>query len=318
MSILRKVIVIVLTLVLLSVVKRLLNRYSPTSIIFHYNFLTCIQYFLLIGVLIWALLQALFHVAWKKKLKAKTFWIVFLGLLVCSEAFFYYLIRHSERAGDRFHSLLTEYYLTYEINFPRLSYDSTLSYTLRKNDVYDHDNIEFSNEIGVNSMGLRDDSASLVKPNVICLGDSYTMGWGVTSDEAFPKLIASKTGLKVLNAGINSYGTVRELLLLNRLDTSNLKYLVIQYCYNDFEENRAFLRNRHYLPVGSQETQDRTFKSYQFARMYFPFKYTLTILRMCVRNLLSKEAREVERWQGGRSIYGLYTGRGGRISLHFR
>ena len=288
MNTLRKVFFTILALVILSVLKHLLDRYSPASIVFHYNFLTCIQYFLLIGVLLWTLLKWLYKLIVKRPLKTITFWIIFLGILTTSEIFFYYALRHSEKTSGRFHNILTEYYMEYEINFPQLEYDPVLSYTLKKNSVYVHSNIEFSNEIRTNSMGLRDDSASLIKPEIICLGDSYTMGWGVEQDKSFPQLIEHTTGHRVLNTGITSYGTARELLMLNRLDTSAVKYLVIQYCYNDWTENQTFLKNNAYLPIGSQKTQNNTFKSYQLARTYFPFKYTLTMLRMYLRNTFFK------------------------------
>jgi len=41
-------------------------------------------------------------------------------------------------------------------------------------------------------------------------------------------VLEKNTNRKVLNAGISSFATVREMILLNRLDTSNLKYLIIQ------------------------------------------------------------------------------------------
>ncbi|MGB8192220.1 MAG: hypothetical protein WCF67_09890, partial [Chitinophagaceae bacterium] len=218
-----RVFVIVVVLVLLSVLKRILDQYSPASIIFHYNFITCIQYFLLIAIFFYLLLYAFFKFILKKKLKTATFWIVLLSLFICSETIIFYFLRNTEKIPASLDRFITEYYLTYEINFPQLSYDSSLTYTLKKNSVYDHHNLEFSNKIAVNAMGLRDEADALNKPEIICLGDSYTMGWGVEQNQSYPELIQKATGLKVLNAGITSYGTVRELLLLNRLDTSNLK-----------------------------------------------------------------------------------------------
>lgn len=38
---------------------------------------------------------------------------------------------------------------------------------------------------------------------ILALGDSLTAGYGVTSDEAWPSLLASKTGWTVINGGIN-------------------------------------------------------------------------------------------------------------------
>ena len=108
-------------------------------------------------------------------------------------------------------------------------YDKELFYTLKPGNCI-FDIADSTDEYSINSLGVRDDEESLTKPDVVFLGDSYTMGWGVSNEETYVKLIENKTGLKVLNAGISSYGTAREIGLLERIDTSNLKYLVIQYC----------------------------------------------------------------------------------------
>jgi hypothetical protein len=121
-------------------------------------------------------------------------------------------------------------------------YDRELSYTLKPGEC-EFRNLEFSNKIRVNSLGVRDDEAALLHPEIIVLGDSVSMGWGVEQDEAFPQLIAQKTGIKTLNASVASYGTVREMKLLNRVDVSNAKYLVVSYCTNDYWENRSFYNN---------------------------------------------------------------------------
>jgi len=298
MGILKKVFFLVLLLVALSGLKHLLDKYSSNSIAFHYNLITCIQYFILAGVILWSLLQGISYIISKRSFKPKYFWLIYLTLLCCTEGYFYYILRHSEKTSGKFHDLLTEYYMLYEINFSDQKYDSVLSYTLQPNSVYNHSNIEFSNKWYINSAGVRDDEASLKKPDIICLGDSYTQGWGVEQQQSFPELIQQRTGLKVLNTGITSYGTARELLLLNRMDTSNLKYLVIQYCYNDWTENKAFLEHGLYLPVGSRETVERTFKTHKLARTYFPFKYTFTILRMYLRNnFLKKDTSTAVPWE---------------------
>ncbi len=121
-------------------------------------------------------------------------------------------------------------------------YDSELTYTLKEGECI-FKNKEFSTKYNINHLGLRDDEESLVKPEIIVLGDSYAMGWGVNQDQSFPSIIEKELGLKTLNAGISSYGTAREYLLFNKLDISNLKYLIIQYCSNDFLENQIFFMN---------------------------------------------------------------------------
>ncbi|MGB8191616.1 MAG: hypothetical protein WCF67_06845, partial [Chitinophagaceae bacterium] len=72
--------------------------------------------------------------------------------------------------------------------------------------------------------------------------------------------------------------------------------------YNDWLENKAFLEKHRYVPSGSQETLDRTFKSYRRARTYFPFKYTLTLLRMYVRNQFLKKEKNKEPLAWVRSL----------------
>ena len=68
------------------------------------------------------------------------------------------------------------------------------------------------------------------------------MGWGVNNDETFPALIASKVEVPVLNLGVASYGTVREVIRIRmhpRFQDANC--IVYQYSWNDFDENSVFL-----------------------------------------------------------------------------
>ena len=59
-------------------------------------------------------------------------------------------------------------------------------------------------------------------------------------DETYAQIIEKKSGYKVLNAGVASYGTVKECKLLDRIDLSRLKYLIVHYSNNDFAENNFF------------------------------------------------------------------------------
>ncbi len=113
---------------------------------------------------------------------------------------------------------------------------------------------EFDTAYAVNSQGLRDDEASLSAPAVIVLGDSFAMGWGVAQDESFPQVLERTTGLRTLDAGIASFGTVRELRMLARLDRSALRALVIQYCDNDLRENREYAEAGNRLGIMSAES----------------------------------------------------------------
>ena len=94
-------------------------------------------------------------------------------------------------------------------------YDPELFYTLEPG-AFMFSNPEFSTQFVVNRIGVRDNQRSLEQPEIVVAGDSYAMGWGVQQDESFPELIERRTGRRVLNAAMSSYGTVRERRMLDR------------------------------------------------------------------------------------------------------
>lgn len=122
-------------------------------------------------------------------------------------------------------------------------YDKDIAYTLRPGEC-NYKEQEYNIHLEINRAGLRDDEKSLIKPEVIFLGDSHTMGWGVERYETFAHQVEQKTGLNILNAAIPSYGTVREMMMLSRIDRSKLKYIIIQYCDNDYGENESFFNDK--------------------------------------------------------------------------
>ncbi|MFA5145993.1 MAG: SGNH/GDSL hydrolase family protein [Candidatus Omnitrophota bacterium] len=163
-------------------------------------------------------------------------------------------------------------------------YDSGVMYTLRPGR-FIFSNIEFRTEYLVNSLGVRDDEASLGSPVIVVAGDSIAMGWGVEQDETFPQIIERKTGLPVLNAAVSSYGTVREMLLLKRVDRSRLKYLIIEYDTNDYNENREFYLNKNMLPVTGPGRYDRLVRKEGNRRRYFFGKHLLSKYNGIIRKI---------------------------------
>ena len=125
-------------------------------------------------------------------------------------------------------------------------YDEALGYRLRPGRCR-FANREFDTQIDVNAAGVRDAEADLVMPTTIVLGDSFTMGWGVSDAEAYASLLQARCGGRVLNAGISSYGTARESALLGRLDRRALRWLVVQYSDNDSRENEEFVERGYQL-----------------------------------------------------------------------
>jgi hypothetical protein len=150
-------------------------------------------------------------------------------------------------------------------------YDPDVTYTLRPG-ACTFGNIEFTNEYRVNRQGLRDTDANLDGPEVIVLGDSHAMGWGVNQDQTLASVLARQTGRRTLDAAVSSFATVREMRMLDRLDTSRLKYLVIQYADNDLPENRTFER-KGTLPIMSEARYREIGDYYAGQRGYYPGKY---------------------------------------------
>ncbi len=151
-------------------------------------------------------------------------------------------------------------------------YDASLGYTLKPGSCT-FGGREFMNRYEINSLGVRDDEKALQHPEVIVAGDSFAMGWGVSQEETFAAQLPKKTGFKVLNAAVSSYGTSRESMILQRIPTDRLKYLIIQYCGNDLEENRAFSLHDNRLPIMSPQQYREYQQAYQDSRPYFFGKY---------------------------------------------
>jgi hypothetical protein len=157
-------------------------------------------------------------------------------------------------------------------------YDEGLFYTLKPGECR-FANREFDTTLRVNSAGLRDTEEALQAPEVIVLGDSFAMGWGVAQEEAFPQRLAALSGRRVLNAGIPSYGTVREARLLDRLDTSRLRFLVVQYDDNDSEENRLFEERGNELLINHERSYQQDLMRSGRRHGWYPGKVTYWIVR---------------------------------------
>jgi len=156
-------------------------------------------------------------------------------------------------------------------------YDPELFYTLRPGHCVFR-NTEFYTELSVNHLGLRDDEESLVAPEVILLGDSTSMGWGVMDHEEYPNLLEQMTGLRVLNTAVASYATDREMKMLARVDRTGLRWLLLQYCPNDAGENDYY---RHPDPSEAPRTEtvyNSAVHEQEIERRYYPGRYLTYLL----------------------------------------
>ncbi|MBN1871496.1 MAG: hypothetical protein JW800_02890 [Candidatus Omnitrophica bacterium] len=161
-------------------------------------------------------------------------------------------------------------------------YDPTLTYTLRPG-TCTFSNVEYGNVFHINSLGVRDDEDSLEVPAVIVIGDSEAMGWGVDQDETYAQIIENASGMRVLNAAVSSYGTVREMRMLNRIDASRLRYLIIHYDKNDSLENFQFYSRRNTLDIMPEEAYETLKARYERWKRYYPGKFTLLFVKSIIK-----------------------------------
>lgn len=260
----------------LQILKKYLDHSLPGSLLFHHYLLTGFQLLVIVGTIIHLLFP-------NRGFLFKT--LVILVLLGLPELLFTWWIQHPASIPPAARSLLNTYSTQAETNIiqfmPQSSvYSDRLFYTLKPSARFRFRNPEFSDSFFTNRMGLRDDDNSLLHPAVICLGDSYAMGWGVAQAESFPEQLERMLQKNVLNAAVSSYGTVRELANLYRLDTSALETIIIQYCRNDYRENREYMQNDQRLPISSRRVYDSLLNDHYWSTRWFPGKRAVTIAKL--------------------------------------
>ncbi len=284
----------IIVIALLHLTKSVLSK-SAASYFFLFNLLTCAQFFALLNC-IFTFIVYFFRKNQKKGTAAlgilTTITVLTILELACT-----YLLYHPDRINKNLKKYFQGYYLTYDMGIFQFEplcadYDQQLFYSMKKKARFVFANREYRDSFYTNSGGFRDNRDNL-RPDVICIGDSFTMGYGVEQDSTFASQLESLTNLKVLNAGMSSYGTAREALALSKIDISKVKLVVWQYCENDGPENKAFVDNKFkYSPPSAAMFSFYQRQNY-WQKKYFPFKHFLTISKMACSALLKRRPMAV-------------------------
>jgi hypothetical protein len=225
--------------------------------------------------------------------KKKWVWsgsVTYFALVFFAESICTYWLDHPRNIPNSIYPVFKQYYdqfdckdIQYDAGFSQ--YNANLFYELKNNNAFVFSNREFSDSFYTNSAGLRDDELSLSHPDVLCVGDSYTLGWGNSQRDSYPALIENRTGLRVLNVSMSSYGTAREVMKLNSVDLSHVRCIYWQYCFNDEEENESFLSHGLSLPVHSIDSFNHLVSLHIWTRKYFPGRHFFTMLKLGIRQL---------------------------------
>jgi hypothetical protein len=227
--------------------------------------------------------------------------VVFV-LLLGIEGYLAYMLNHPKSSPEWLFPALNEYYHTsdmkviqYDRDFAK--YDNDLFYTLKPG-TFTYTNREFSNKYRVNSAGFRDDEASLKHPKLIVLGDSHSMGWGVDQHETYVARLEKALGYKVLNAGVSSYGTAREMKALSRFSTDSLEYLIVQYCPNDLSENIEFVLQGNRLKVSTRKNWNKACDLHKAKTDYYLFKHLFNIPSLVFKEKPKKKPKPKRKRKG--------------------
>ena len=119
-------------------------------------------------------------------------------------------------------------------------YDPALGYRLTPGLDVAFTNAEFSTRVRTNTIGFRDDDASLQGAQVWFLGDSYSFGWGVEEPDGVEKQYERATGKRVLNMSVPGYSNIQEMLMLMKWAHASPVTGIDVYLFlssNDFIDN---------------------------------------------------------------------------------
>jgi lysophospholipase L1-like esterase len=132
---------------------------------------------------------------------------------------------------------------------------------------------EFTMRISTNSLGFRGpEPEGPLSGGILFVGDSFTMGYGVSNGEEFPALVGAalagsgESDVPVLNAGMGSNGNGRWLKLLH-LEAPRFepRLVVLQVQENDFADN---LREGLYRLGPGGELREQPIPSISRARVF--------------------------------------------------
>ena len=130
-----------------------------------------------------------------------------------------------------------------------------------------------------------DDELNTMDKMIALSGDSLAMGWGVNDDQTFSYHLQKSLKKKVLNLGVSSYGTIREMKRLkshkyyNQFDT-----VIIQYNLNDLSENKTLREEKKF----SKKYYDDIFLSgnNNINKIEFFLKYYKKTLRLLFADIM--------------------------------
>ena len=158
-----------------------------------------------------------------------------------------------------------------------IDYDQELIFVPKKTSC-DFKNIEFDTTLKFDDFGRFSKHPPNDNNGIVVLGDSHAMGWGVNDDDTFSSILENKINRPVYNLAVSGYGTPRELIRLEKFNLiDKVSTIIIQYCYNDYGENKDFKINNQKSAKEKFDVIGKSKPMSFFKKLRKSFRYSLTI-----------------------------------------
>lgn len=184
-------------------------------------------------------------------------------------------------------SLITQYQINFynhggirniwQSNKDCIEFDKDLIFIPKKKNC-NFKNLEFNTNISFDDYGRFSNHKEKKEKGIAVLGDSFAMGWGVNDKETFSAVLESLLDRPVYNLAVSGYGTIRELIRFKNSGLAeSVDTVIIQYCYNDWNENNLYNENSLKESQKKFEIISNSKPSSFFKKLRKSFRYSLKI-----------------------------------------
>ena len=105
-------------------------------------------------------------------------------------------------------------------------------------------------EIPIKALTLQD--------SILAFGDSLTYGYNAKATESYPAVLSKKTGLTIINAGVNGETSKEGLMRLPKLlENSQIKLMILCFGGNDIMQRKSMLKLKENLKTMIHMAKER-------------------------------------------------------------
>ncbi len=173
---------------------------------------------------------------------------IFLPVFISNKSFKKYIKLGPKLENSLGKQIYSRYRDIVQYNEKCFKKDYLFAISPKRNSSCEHESIEFQTSLYFGDYGNRTSKKIKrfnKKSELVIIGDSHAMGFGVKNEETFSHYLSSKN-VPNLNLAVSGYSTFLELKRLEDFSAKNSQFyknirtIVIQYCDNDLNSNRYY------------------------------------------------------------------------------